>query len=220
MSDLFPFTASNGTEFRLVDSEEYSSPIIEWRSKAHEAWVPFGQPRILDGVFGIAIKSRLWEAFRELLAAERDDSLGRWRSKEHPDYVVYPEPTGDHELTFGSGINLVVLRESDGVVKGYSVAEDDYPGDTTRPHDNPFALVARAYFAAHPEPKPLPTEEGVYAASPRVHPHERLLQLRNGEWIHLRRSASEFESDDCSAEQVAQTAVNEGRLTRLIAEVK
>lgn len=94
------------------------------------------------------------QALREFFQHERDEELGRWRWPENPDYVVYPDLTHDHEVAFGDGLTYTVLRESDGVMKGYARAEDDHRGSVHRPHDNPFALAARAYFAAHPEPKP------------------------------------------------------------------
>ncbi|GGH33977.1 hypothetical protein [Microbacterium album] len=74
-------------------------------------------------------------ALREFFLHERDEQLGRWRWPENPDYVVYPreerrvrvihEPTGD-------------FADS---VRGTTI-----PG--------PVKDAARAYFDAHPEPKP------------------------------------------------------------------
>jgi len=95
--------------------------------------------------------TRVTQALREFFLHERDQELGRWRWPEDRNYVVYPNPVADHELAFGDDLSLIILRESDGVMKGYAQDEDH--------HRNPergseFARAARAYFAAHPEPKP------------------------------------------------------------------
>ena len=64
-------------------------------------------------------------ALREFFLAERDAELGRWRSKEHPEYVVYPKHDGSV---------LVVLEGAGEGAYHYRVAVE--------------------YFAAHPERQP------------------------------------------------------------------
>lgn len=139
-------------------------------------------------------------ALREFFQHERDEELGRWRWPENPDYVVYPRARAVLVLSESTGVTLRAERGQ------FSAREATVFG------------AASAYFEAHPERKPPPEIDGIYAVSPNVHPYERLIQRRNGEWIHLRRSASEFETDNISAQSIAQSAVDEGRLTRLVAE--
>lgn len=87
------------------------------------------------------------KALREFFLHERDTELGRWRWPEKPEYVVYPQP--------GGAVN--VLRESlvdetgPGVEKG--IGREKANGWRSEAAGNFFA-AARAYFAAHPVPKP------------------------------------------------------------------
>jgi hypothetical protein len=76
-------------------------------------------------------------ALREFFRAEEDERLGRWRWPENPDYVVYPTRTAATtcescarrtESVTGFKIGFVASSEAE--------------------------WAARAYFAAHPEPKP------------------------------------------------------------------
>ncbi|MEV7827535.1 hypothetical protein [Microbacterium enclense] len=89
------------------------------------------------------------QALREFFQAEADERLGRWRWPENPDYVVYPV-----------GVEIVdVLRESsvskttpgpgrqEGVTR--AAAEEWDQG-----YSQNFFRAARAYFDAHPEPRP------------------------------------------------------------------
>lgn len=82
-------------------------------------------------------------ALREFFLAERDAEMGRWRSKEHPEYVAYPHGDG----------RARVMHEQIG--NSYSF---DWEGAHRYYHPNDleiaFQRVAREYFAAHPEPKP------------------------------------------------------------------
>ena len=97
--------------------------------------------------------TRVTAALREFFLAERDAELGRWRSKWLPLYVVYPSKGNeDHEAAFGDGLDCVILRETDGAMKGYVAAEDGWPEG--RGGGNEWRVVAREYIAAHPEPKP------------------------------------------------------------------
>lgn len=80
---------------------------------------------------------KVTQAFREFFQAERDTELGRWRSKEHPEYVVYVADNGlARVLNEIGGIAGVLLHKRGGRVT--SVSEG----------------VAQEFFAAHPESKP------------------------------------------------------------------
>ena len=84
------------------------------------------------------------EASRAFFQAERDETPGRWRDPEHPDWVVYPLADG----------TVMVFNE-----------QSQYRGFWSRKGTRECALkwgsadVARRYFQAHPEPKPRPWEE-------------------------------------------------------------
>lgn len=78
------------------------------------------------------------DALRELFRSERDEELGRWRWPEKPEYMVY---------SFAPN-NVRVFRESVGKSLDY-MNEGAWPSS---PSD--YAKAARAYFEAHPEPKP------------------------------------------------------------------
>lgn len=78
-------------------------------------------------------------ALREYFQHERDEELGRWRWPENPDYVVYPRDDDGFR----------VMDEAVGYAwtNFWSAIKDDPRSD------GPWA-AARAYFEAHPEPKP------------------------------------------------------------------
>ena len=77
-------------------------------------------------------------ALREFFQHERDKELGRWRWPEKPDYVVYPTSV----LT-----RVCVLHETKSPGVEWVDAED---GGLR--YD--YQKAAKAYFAAHHEPKP------------------------------------------------------------------
>lgn len=81
------------------------------------------------------------DALREYLQHRRDAELGRWRSKKHPNYVVYPVEGKTREVR--------VTNEATGVTRSYR----DHP-DYLEANSQIRTLVAREYFAANPEPKP------------------------------------------------------------------
>lgn len=122
MSDLFPFTASNGLKVDAIGAEGRRHP-----------------RRLGDAV----LRVDEFDAAREYFLAERDAELGRWRSKEHPEYVVYPEAEDADTIRVlfepGGGVGNYHRSWLDGVVDvdGWAIAS-----------------VVREYFAAHPEPKP------------------------------------------------------------------
>lgn len=77
------------------------------------------------------------EALREFFRAEEDKRLGRWRWPENPDYIVYP-------CNVKTRVRVVceaAMSDLEWVDKGDG-----------RPYE--FVRAARAYFDAHPEPKP------------------------------------------------------------------
>ncbi|MFL0711628.1 MAG: hypothetical protein ACJLS2_02295 [Microcella pacifica] len=124
MSDLFPFTASNGTEV-TTHSDGYLVAVSS--AGATEA---------------TSSPVRGMTALRELFQAERDASLGRWRSKEHPDYVVYQDPE--------NADSIFLLDES---APEWVQVERPQGGRLSEWNEGIWA-VAREFFAAHPEPKP------------------------------------------------------------------
>lgn len=76
---------------------------------------------------------------REFFQHERDKELGRWRWPDNPDYVVYPD-----------GTSRTVVKESDG--RTMIVSIHDRKVMTT--YLDSYVGAAKAYDAAHPEPKP------------------------------------------------------------------
>lgn len=88
------------------------------------------------------------DALREFFQHERDQELGRWRDPENLHRVAYA--TSPH--------TVLIMDESTGCGTEYSrqTANDssDNYGDRLKRQS------ARAYFAAHPEPKHIPTEPG------------------------------------------------------------
>lgn len=77
------------------------------------------------------------DALREFFQHKRDEELGRWRWPENAEYVVYPTNVKSR---------VRVLRET-----GVGDLEWVDRGDE-RSYE--FCHAARAYFEAHPEPKP------------------------------------------------------------------
>lgn len=78
-------------------------------------------------------------ALAEYFEQERDQELERWRSTNHPTYVVYQ---AHHDQA------IRVLNETDGTHRIYHYRVDN-PNQV-----DTFAKVAYEYYAAHPEPDP------------------------------------------------------------------
>ncbi|MBL0245574.1 MAG: hypothetical protein IPQ22_16875 [Rhodoferax sp.] len=79
------------------------------------------------------------DALREFFQQERDLELGRWRWPENPDYVVYHGNSGSDAVWVHNEREAGAIQSS--ARNSGDAGETDY-----------FA-AARAYFAAHPEPK-------------------------------------------------------------------
>lgn len=114
MSDLFPFTASNGV--RVVPMPE----LLRFRTYGAASWEDFET------------------AVSEYTLAKRDAELGRWRSKEHPEYVVYRRANRSANVLNERTCSVVLFRDHPALAM--NCTED--------------AHVAREFFAAHPEPRP------------------------------------------------------------------
>lgn len=118
------FTASNGISVEINDDERITFQI--------------------DGVPTSPIWLSPGEmiALREYAIAEEDKRLGRWRWPENPDYIIYRR---DRTATFADKRRARVVNESNGdfmdTVEGSGLT-------------GVFKDAARAYFDAHPEPKP------------------------------------------------------------------
>lgn len=94
-------------------------------------------------VTSLGLLPRSVDALREFFLHERDEQLGRWRWPADPDYVVYPK----HPDGGGRPDSFRVFQESTGNTWSYDL---EHLRDTKgEPWD-----AARAYFDAHPEPKP------------------------------------------------------------------
>jgi len=126
MDPVTPFKASNGV---TVDA------ITDDRDLAFGAVVTRGSEPFIDQ---LTISARRADALREFFRAEEDEGLGRWRWPENPDYVVYDRSDGYAR----------VLRERDGTSEVY-IREDIAELGWCE-----TALAARAFFDAHPVPKP------------------------------------------------------------------
>lgn len=92
---------------------------------------------------GLWLSVHSTSALREFFRQERDTELGRWRWPENPEYVVYRLPENDDD----DGRCVRVVDETDGSYYACAWERLRYGGDT-------IWRAARAYFAAHPEPKP------------------------------------------------------------------
>lgn len=100
----------------------------------------------------MTFNDRDFEALREFFQKENDDRFDRWRWPANPEYVVYAWTADAAREARG----VTVLSES--IPRGYTVWEDNV--DTlygTSENEEARAMArkaARAYFDAHPEPKP------------------------------------------------------------------
>ena len=94
---------------------------------------------VSGGISGGICTLETTEALRAFFQAERDETLGRWRDPENPDWVCYGRgPSRDTVHVINEYDGLPYMRERDQAA--YS--------------DSEFSEVARRYFQAHPKPKP------------------------------------------------------------------
>ncbi|GAA1328936.1 hypothetical protein ACFSWE_16645 [Leucobacter albus] len=127
-----------------------------------------------EGLFrvgGMPLTSMEVVALREFFQHERDKELGRWRCPEGTDLVVYPLEVAAH--TDAAYRECVVVDEATG-------SRQEFGSDLPQCHGGPFREAARAFFAAHPEPKPewhdaKPGE--VWAITAGGHPDEFAVQV-------------------------------------------
>ena len=82
--------------------------------------------------------------------AERDAALGRWRSVEHPDWVVYPNTAILATEPSYRECHVIDERTGDRYHYGSRLSQL-YLGEGKE--------AAREYFAAHPVPEPKPWEQ-------------------------------------------------------------
>lgn len=83
-------------------------------------------------------------ALREFFQHERDEELGRWRWPENPDFVVYLDGHPSRRSV------TIFVEKTGGIAIG--MREDFLAATPDDGHD--FRAAARAYFEAHPAPKP------------------------------------------------------------------
>lgn len=153
------FTASNGMAVREV------TPVTD-----RGPWL------LVDGE---QVSPNNAQALREFFGAEADERLGRWRWPENPDYVVYP--VGDDVVD--------VLRESSvsdstrGPGRQASITRA-VAATWDRDYSQNFHRSARAYFDAHPEPKPwLDAADGEVWALTGAGGLEQPWRRLNGHWV-------------------------------------
>lgn len=117
---------------------------------------PGGTLWIGDRELGRGLKEYVNQVRANALA-ERDEQLGRWRWPENPDYVVY-RWVADPPRRNVRGVTVL----SEAIPRGYTVWEDNvdviYGTSVNEEARKAARDAARAYFDAHPEPKPIPNE--------------------------------------------------------------
>lgn len=123
------YTASNGVEVRFVDTSVGQRMVLKDLDPV-QTLLPHRKVNIESW-----LDPRQWEAAAEYFRAKEDERLGRWRWPEDPDYVVYPRADHVAVVNERSGNALQATREQAFV-------------------DTGLCRAARAYFDAHPEPKP------------------------------------------------------------------
>ena len=125
------FTASNGVTITLTN---YGRLIVDNEGGTYPEMMAEG-----DHV----------QALREFFRAEEDERLGRWRWHENPDYVVYR----DTERMYINQPAVIVFNETNGAT-AYCGKDGLYSTSGIGARDVWCEPAARAYFDAHPEPKP------------------------------------------------------------------
>jgi hypothetical protein len=124
------YTASNGAQVVLTNAGQTGYILAEVDDTVSSAYLGFEQMK----------------AWREFARAEEDERLGRWRFPENPDYVVYPADPEDED-----GAILILFEPGGGSSRHYT---RKWLASVHDPDGWVVARCARAYFDAHPEPKP------------------------------------------------------------------
>lgn len=140
MSDTF--TASNGLQVAWMPDDR-GMKVLQTNAEYAKRCLPEYGWRVVGGAIGASGYPGFTEesanavALREFFLHERDKELGRWRWPENRAFVVYPQPDG----------TVTVLDEviGDGLFVRYGRATDEQTAE---------CAAARAYFDAHPEPRP------------------------------------------------------------------
>lgn len=131
------FTATNGLQVKIWQDQPFKGRSrMETRDEVGE--------NMLDGHDFMGNEEI--EALREFFQLDRDEELGRWRWPEHPEFVVYPKEPSVTEPEPG----VRVVNEMSGRSKDIIAAVVGYCPSVTSMNGE----AAKAYFAAHPEPKP------------------------------------------------------------------
>jgi hypothetical protein len=129
------FTASNGFRVQRDKNEN-----VQWLDPHDPNWT------------GRIDRSGA-RALAEFFRAEEDERLARWRWPENPDYVVYAWVADPPRRDIRG---VTVLSET--IPRGYTVWEDRidtlYGTSIDEASRRNAREAARAYFDAHPEPKP------------------------------------------------------------------
>lgn len=134
------FTASNEVVIDRVDTEIGGRLVVEDHS-------PVARGGVTTTKISTWLDPRQADALREFFQYERDKELGRWRWPENPEYVVYKSTAGER---LRGARHVTVSNESNGeAALLFEVASGGVSGGSSWARE-----AARAYFAAHPEPKP------------------------------------------------------------------
>jgi hypothetical protein len=100
-----------------------------------------------SGILQIFPHSEWWQTLREFFRAEEDERLGRWRWPENPDYIVYPSD----QVRLGEAFGWIRVIHEPTAFDEMCNRHTEFDGSRA---GFQFADAARAFFDAHPEPKP------------------------------------------------------------------
>lgn len=121
-----------------------------------------------------SLSPKALSALSEFFSHQRDIELGRWRSKQHPTVVVYPDPL--------DADNAFVLDEDN--AEWGEVSRMARLAPTAG--DSAFFAAAREFFAAHPEPKPWHNAQPgeLWALTGAGGLEQAWLRTRDERWAH------------------------------------
>lgn len=166
--------------------------------KASNGW-HIDEDGMLRGSYGDRILLRSGTNYaRQFFQELRDHELGRWRDPELTQAVCYPS---EH------GVSVLVFHER------YGESRVFYRGDNFG--DTAVEQVAKRYFEAHPQHKPLPTAEGFYVNRSMFVPQATTAIIL----VHFGDAGWGFEYDlGSDATDLAQKWHDAGELVRLVPE--